>query len=130
MNKKLGAYVVLVAVISLLFAGCGGSNGDDVDLNAAASVTVSADKDIALANGSEDITLRAEVKNVDGTPLSGKAISFVVTAGAGSLHSADAATNASGIATAKLNRGPIAPPNTSENVTVTVTATPPRGPRP
>ena len=122
MNKKLGGYVVLVAVISLLFAGCGGSNGDDVDLNAATSVTVSADKDIALANGSEDITLTAVVKNVEGTLLSGKAISFVVTAGIGSLHAVDAATNASGIATAKLNRGSISPPNTSEDVTVTVTA--------
>jgi len=122
MNKKLGAYVVLVAVISLLFAGCGGSNGDDVDLNAATSVTVSADKEIALANGSEDITLTAVVKNVEGTLLSGKAISFVVTAGIGSLHAVDAATNAFGIATAKLNRGSISPPNTSEDVTVTVTA--------
>jgi len=120
MNKKLGGYVVLVAVISLLFAGCGSSH-DDVDLNAAASVTVSADKEIALANGSEDITLTAEVKNVDGTLLAGKAISFVITAGTGSLHAAEAATNASGVASVMLRRNPISPPNTSEEVTVTAT---------
>ena len=121
MNKRLGGYVVLVAVISLLFAGCGRDHGDDVDLSAASSVTVKADKEFALANSSEDITLTAEVKNVDGTLLSGKAISFVITAGTGSLHTADAATNASGVASVKLRRDPIAPPNTIEDVTVTAT---------
>ena len=121
MNKRLGGYVVLVAVISILFAGCGSDNGDDVDLSAASSVTVIADKEFALANSSEDITLTAEVKNVDGTLLPGKAISFVITAGTGSLHNADAATNASGVASVKLRRDPIAPPNTREDVTVTAT---------
>jgi hypothetical protein len=122
MNKRLGGYVALIAVISLLFAGCGRRHHDDVDLNAASSVTVSADKEIALANGSEDITLTAEVKNVDGALLSGKAISFAVTAGTGSLHTVDAATNSSGVATAKLQRDPVSTPNTREDITVIVTA--------
>ena len=55
MNKRLGGYVVLVAVISLLFAGCGRDHGDDADLSAASSVTVNADKEFALANSSEKI---------------------------------------------------------------------------
>jgi hypothetical protein len=123
MNKRLGGYVVLIAVISLvLFAGCGRHHDDGIDPNLASKITVTSDKTTALANGIEDITLTAEVKNADGALLSGKAISFVITAGTGSLHSADAATNASGLASVMLRRDPISAPTTSEYVTVAALA--------
>jgi hypothetical protein len=79
---------------------------------------MTSDKAIALANGTdpvspERITLTAEVKNYAGTVLSGKTISFVITAGTGSLVNAAATTNASGLATVQVQRNPITAPNTT-----------------
>jgi len=124
MKKRFGVYVMMFMSITFLLAACH-NNSDDavpVDPNAVATVAVTADKRIALANGIEDITLTALVTNASGTPLSGKAISFVITTGTGTLHSADAATDASGNATVKVNRGPISAPLTKEDVTITATA--------
>jgi hypothetical protein len=92
------------------------------DPNAAATVTLTADKRIALANGIEDITVTALVTNVSGSTLSGKTISFAITQGTGTLHAAAAATDASGNATVKVNRGPVSAPLTKEDVTITATA--------
>jgi hypothetical protein len=131
MKKRFGVYIVILAVMSLLLAACGGGGGGSSapppDPNAAATVTMTSDKSIALANGTdpvspERITLTAEVKNYAGTVLSGKTISFVITAGTGSLVAADAATNASGLATVQVQRNPVAAPNTREFITVTATA--------
>lgn len=125
MKKRLSVYVMMFVSITVLLAACHGSSGDNgtpVDPNAAATVTMTADKRIALANGIEDITLTALVTNASGSTLSGKAISFVITQGTGTLHAASATTDASGNATVKVNRGPISPPLTKEDVIVTATA--------
>jgi hypothetical protein len=124
MKKRFSVYVMMFVSITFLLAACHSSSDDTVpvDPNAVATVAVTADKRIALANGIEDITLTALVTNASGTPLSGKAISFVITTGTGTLHSAAAATDASGNATVKVNRGPISAPLTKEDVTITATA--------
>ena len=89
-------------------------------------ISLTSDKAIALANGNdpvspERITLTAHVTDAVGSAFANKTISFAVTSGTGSLVNADAATNASGIATVKLQRDPIPAPNTREDITVTAT---------
>jgi hypothetical protein len=124
MKKKFSVYVMLFVSVAFLFASCGSDSDDPVpvDPNAAATVVVTSDKRIALANGIEDITLTALVTNASGSAISGKTVAFVITTGTGTLHSAAAATDASGKATVKVNRGPISPPPTKEDVTITATA--------
>jgi len=133
MKKRLGVYIVIFAAMSILLGACGGGGDNGApappppDPTIATSVTMTSDKAIALANGTdpvspERITLTAEVKNYAGTVLSGKTISFVITAGSGTLVNVTAATNASGLATVQLQRDPIAAPNTREFITVTATA--------
>jgi hypothetical protein len=124
MKKRFGVYVMMFMSITFLLAACH-NNSDDtvpVDPNAAATVTLTADKRIALANGVEDITVTALVTNASGSTLSGKAISFAITQGTGTLHAASAATDASGNATVKVNRGNISAPLTKEDVFITAKA--------
>jgi hypothetical protein len=124
MKKRFSVYVMVFAAITFLIAACGRDHGDDavpVDLTATSTVTVTADKRIALANGSENITLTALVTNVSGSALAGKTISFAITSGTGTLQNAGATTSASGNATVQVNRGPISP-LTKEDVIVTATA--------
>ena len=125
MKKRFSVYVMMFAAITFLFAACGrdhGDNGTPVDLTKASTVTVTSDKRIALANGSENITLTALVTNASGSALSGTAISFGITAGTGTLQNAAATTDALGNATVQVNRGPIAAPLTKEDVVITATA--------
>lgn len=86
------------------------------------TVTMAPDKTMALADGQEDVTVTAVVKDFAGRPLSNAAISFVVSSGSGTLHSADLVTSASGTAAVKVNRDPVAGPATNETVTVTASA--------
>jgi hypothetical protein len=124
MKKRFSFYVMMFVSITFLLAACHKSSDDavPVDPNAVTTVAVTADKRIALANGIEDITLTALVTNSSGSAISGKTIAFVITVGTGTLHSADAATDASGKATVKVNRGPISAPLTKEDVTIMATA--------
>jgi hypothetical protein len=126
MKKRFSVYLVMFGAISLLIAACGGGGGGGAAPNI---VAVTADKEIALANGNdpvspEYVTMTATVTNAGGTPLTGTTISFVITSGTGTLVNASGATtDASGIATVQVKRDPIAPaPPNKENVTVTATA--------
>ena len=119
MNKRSGGYLILAAVILLLFAGCGSSSGGGGGA-AASTTTLTSDKTIALANGDDPVSPERATLTVTSTP--GSPVSFVITAGTGSLVNADAATNASGIATVQLQRNPITGVNTREDITVTATA--------
>jgi hypothetical protein len=120
MKKRFGIYLVVLAVTSLLLAACGGGGGGG--FFALPSVTVTADKRIAMANGSEDVTLTATVHDFSGAAMPGTTISFVITSGTGSLHSADLKTGASGTAGVKVNRLAIDPPGTSQDITITASA--------
>jgi hypothetical protein len=118
MNKRLSAYIVLIAVMSLLLAACGGGGGGGGAATASA-IAVTSDKSIALANGTDASPERA---TLTATTTAGRPITFVITAGTGSLVNADAITNGSGVATVQVQRNPITGVNTREDVTVTATA--------
>jgi hypothetical protein len=119
MNKRSGGYLILAAVISLLFYGCGSSHGGGGGA-AASATTLTSDKTIALANGDDPVSPERATLTATSTP--GSPITFVITAGTGSLVNPDAATNASGIATVQLQRNPLTGVNTREDITVTATA--------
>jgi hypothetical protein len=119
MNKRSGRYLILAAVISLLFTSCGSSSGGG-GAAAASATTLTSDKTIALANGTDPVSPERVTFTATSTPMS--SVSFVITAGTGSLVNADAATNASGVATVQLQRNPITGVNTREDITVTATA--------
>ncbi len=119
MNTRSGGYIILAAVIFLLFSGCGGSSGGGGGA-AASTTTLTSDKAIALANGNDPVSPERVTFTATSTP--GSPVSFVITAGTGSLVNADTATNASGIATVQLQRNPITGVNTREDITVTATA--------
>jgi len=123
MNKRLGGYVTLAAVIFLLFNGCGGGGGGGSTAAAASPMTMTSDKAIALANGNDPVSPeRVTLTAATTPPASGIPISFVITAGTGSLVNAAAATNASGLATVQLRRNPLSGVNTREDITVKATA--------
>src|SRR5512135_2465457 len=118
MKTRLSVYFVLAGILSFLLSACGGGGGGTAFLPVN-SVSMTADKTKALASGTEDVTMTATVRDYLGNPLGGTAISFVISAGSGSLHSADVVTSASGTAAVKVSRGPVSPPATNEIVTVT-----------
>lgn len=119
MKKRVSVYLVLMVLLVSVLAACGGGGGGGIAPN---SVTLTANKQLALANGIEDVTLTAKVTDGGGNPLAGTTISFAITAGTGTLHSADLVTSASGTASVKVNRGPVDAPATNELVTVKATA--------
>ena len=118
MNKRSG-YLILAVVILLLFTGCGSSSGGGGGA-AASTTTLTSDKSIALANGTDPVSPERVTFTAASTP--GSPVSFVITAGTGSLINPAAATDASGNATVQLQRDPITGVNTREDVTVTATA--------
>jgi hypothetical protein len=119
MRKRYSVYLMMLAMSALLLAACGSSDEAMVPL---ASVKLASDKRIALANGSEDITMTATVKDIAGKALSGKSISFLITKGSGSLHGADLTTGPTGTAAVMVNRVAISP-GTYEDVTIKATVT-------
>jgi hypothetical protein len=122
MKTRLIAYFVFAGALSLLLAACGGGGGGGGGFFPVNSLTMVPDKTKALASGTEDVTMTATVRDFSGQPLANKSISFMITSGTATLHSADVVTSASGTASVKVNTGPIAPPATSETVTVKATS--------
>ncbi len=118
MNKR-SVYLILAVVTLLLFTGCGSSSGGGGGA-AASATTLTADKTIALANGTDPVSPERVTFTATSTP--GTPVSFVITAGTGSLVNPAAATDASGNATVQLQRNPITGVNTREDITVTATA--------
>ena len=99
--------VVLASVMStltLLFTACAGG-GDAVtgppqsDTNKPASVTVAAGADQIQRVGTALVRAPSViVKNASGAPLSGKAVTFAVTAGGGTITGAQTTTDEQGVA--------------------------------
>lgn len=117
--KKIVVGLVFFLAATLSACGGGGDGGDaGSDPNAAATIQLTVSKSLALADGSDAVTLLAEVLRADGAAVTdGTVITFTVPAGSGTLSAALAATN-SGIASVDLTRAPIAG---AKNQIVTVT---------
>jgi hypothetical protein len=120
MKIKYATSIVLILAISVLSA-CGGGGGDGgaaaPDPNAPASVALTSSKTVALANGSDAITIRANVKKADGTAVAdGTVVSFSNPGSAASLSATTAACSG-GIATVTLTHPSISANNVSAIVT-------------
>jgi hypothetical protein len=126
MKKRIAVSIVLFAALSLVLAACGGGGGGGGGTPPNV-VTLTADKSIALANGDDPVspelvTFTAHVTNAGGAPLANQTISFVITAGTGSLINASVATGPSGTAAVQLMRDPITAPASRQDITVKATA--------
>lgn len=116
--KKIVVGLILSLAATLSGCGGGGGEGDVSDPNGPALVQLTVSKGMALADGSDAVTLLAEVAQADGVAVAdGTLITFTVPAGSGTLSAALAATNG-GIASVNLTRAPIAG---AKNQIVTVT---------
>jgi hypothetical protein len=117
--------ISLILILGLAaLPACGKSKGgDDVVVpppaNAAIKVDITPSKKMALANGSDAVTMQADVRNADSTAVpDGTTVNFSVPAGTGVL-SASTAVTANGLASVTLTRAPISGAN---NQTLIVTA--------
>jgi len=115
--------VCLILFLTAALTACGGggdSGGPGPDPNGPATIQLLPSKTRALADGSDAVTLLAEVARADGSAVAdGTVITFSVPAGSGTLSAALAATN-SGVASVNLTRPPI---DGAKNQIVTVTGT-------
>jgi hypothetical protein len=109
--------VILLLAVSILPACGGGHGGGGADPNAPATVAVNA-KTLALANGSDVVTVQADVRKADGTVVGdGTMVSFSVNT---ATLSVSTAATTSGIASVTMTSPAIPGAN---NYTATVTAT-------
>jgi hypothetical protein len=116
--KKMIVGLILSLAAALCGCGGGGGGADSDDPNAPATVQLTASKTRALADGSDVVTLLAEVTRADGSAVAdGTVITFTVPAGSGTLSAALAATNG-GVAPVNLTRAPI---EGAKNQLITVT---------
>jgi hypothetical protein len=115
----------LIGLILLLatsaFSGCSSGDGGGtvaVDPNAPADVKLTASKALALANGTDQVTLRADVSKADGTAVAdGTTVTFSAPENSCNL-SASTAVTANGSVFVTLTRAPI---EGASNQTVLVT---------
>ena len=71
--------VVIIATAALTGCGGGGGGGDSADPNAPATIDMTASKNVALANGSDTVTIQAAVKKADGSSVAdGTIVTFSV----------------------------------------------------
>lgn len=117
MKRNIIASTVLLMLTA--FFGCGGG-GDGGDPNAPASISLTPSKTVALANGSDTITLTANVVKSGGGPVAdGTLVAFSAPGSAVSLSAASAAT-ANGRAVVTATHSAV---TGSNNRTVVVNAT-------
>lgn len=106
---------VLFIVISMLSA-CGGRGGGS---SSGMTIDLKATKGVALADGNDVVTVRANVENADGTAApDGTSVSFTAADSSGPLPSSTAVTS-KGTATFSLTHAPI---TGATHLTVTITA--------
>ena len=122
--------LMALAAFLFLIAGCGDGGGGGggvvapplVDPNAAATVTATTSKTLALANDSDLVTVTADVtKNAGGPVADGTVVNFDVATGTATLSSATATTTG-GTATVTVKHLPVAAPGINETITMTATA--------
>ncbi|HUF66591.1 MAG TPA: Ig-like domain-containing protein [Gemmatimonadaceae bacterium] len=90
--------------LSVVFAGCGG--GTDVQPPATVART-GGDQQQGPVNVALGVPLSVRVTAADGRPLQGVTVTWVVTAGGGTVSPASSATDANGVATTNWTLGPM-----------------------
>jgi hypothetical protein len=122
---RMRSLISLMLSLSIaLVSGCGSDDSGGtssvipVDTNAPATLTLTPSKGIALADGADAVTIRAEVMKADRTPAAdGTVVTFSVPADSGTL-STSTAVSAAGLAVVTLTRAPV---SGAKNQTITVT---------
>jgi hypothetical protein len=110
----IGVAIILTASV---LSACGSSGGGSGAT--AAAVTLSPSKLVALADGNDTVTVRADFTKADGNAADdGMAVTFTVSADGGVLSTATAAS-ANGSASVSVNHAPI---TGAKNRTLTITA--------
>ena len=119
--KYVIGIMVFLAISTL--TGCGGGdNGAAPDPNAPASVTLTPSKNVALANGSDAITMQANVKKADGTAVAdGTLVTFSVTGSTGAVLSSTSVACSGGIASVTVTH-PAISGSSSQSIVVTAAA--------
>jgi hypothetical protein len=111
MNAK--NLIGLILTLSIFVVpGCGGGGGGGEDPNAPAILSLTASKSVALANGSDAITIQADVKKADAASAvaDGTIVTFSVPDSAGALSASTAATS-NGLASVTLTHPPVSGAN-------------------
>jgi len=99
--RKIIGLIVLLGAAALTGCGGGGGGGDSADPNAAATIDMTASKNVALANGSDAVTIQAAVKKADGSSVAdGTIVTFSV---ATATLSAPTAATTSGTASVSVS---------------------------
>lgn len=119
--------LIAICASLLVTAGCGGGGGGaaapgggDTTPPDIATVTLSASKPMALADGADAVAITVDVKQADGTPVpDGTTVTFSVPENNGTLSTASATTT-NGAATVTLTHPPV---TEAKNKIVTVTGT-------
>jgi hypothetical protein len=108
--------LILILAVSALSA-CGSRSGGGADPNAPASVNVIPSKTVALATGSDVVTVQADVRKADGTAVAdGTVVSFSVST---AVLSAPSAATTNGLASVTMTCAAVPGAN---NYTAVVTA--------
>lgn len=120
---RIRTFIVLCLSLSIL-SGCGGGGGSgapaDTPASEVAAVTLTASKSLVLADGTDAVTIGADVRKADGTAVAdGTSVAFSVPENSGILSAASASTT-NGFATVTLTLAPISGQN---NRTLTVRGT-------
>lgn len=119
--RNLISLVLCLAAAALSGCGGGGGGGAAADPNAPAAVRLTVSKAVALADGSDAVTVQADIKKADGSAAAdGTPVTFSVPDNSGTL-SASSKTTTSGLASVTITRAPISGAN-NQAVTVTGTA--------
>lgn len=110
-----------IGILLLLMTGCGGGGGGTPPgPNDVSTVSVTSSKNLALANGTDAVTITASVTKVAGGAVAdGTTVTFTVASGTATLSSTNATTVA-GVASVTVTHAPI---TGAKNETDTFTAT-------
>lgn len=100
-----GKFIVLILILSLLVLSACGGGGSGSGANV--SITLTPSKSVALADGSDTVTVHANVSNTDGSAVAdGTPVTFTAPDDAGNPFATNS-TTVGGLASITLTRDPI-----------------------
>ena len=100
---------IMVIIATAALTGCGGGGGGGADPNAPATIDMTASKTVALANGSDAVTIQAAVKKADGSSVAdGTIVTFSV---ATATLTATSAATTNGTASVSVTCAPVSGAN-------------------